>query len=215
MLVDRMAHFAALFRVRIRAYCVMINHAHIHVKANEANLGRYMQSFLTSYTARHNHRHGNCGHVFQGRYKAFLVEDHRVWRSRCTRYIHLNPARIPSLADACVDARREAVREYAWSSFGAVLGLRRRPDWLDRDAVLRGWGETAAERRVAYARFVDEGLVEDIDDPLEAAAAGALIGGERFVDRMRRALTNLSENVNVRRESGSRGRGQRRLSTYL
>lgn len=78
-----------------------------------------------------------------------------------------------------------------------------RPKWLDRDAVLRGWGETAAERRAAYACFVDAGLVEDISDPAEAeaAAAGALIGGDRFIDRMRRALTDLSENVNVRRES--------------
>ena len=83
LLVDRMAHFASLFRIRIRAYCVMVNHAHIHVRTDEANLGRYMQSFLTSYTARHNHRHGSCGHVFQGRYKAFLVEDCRAWSSKC------------------------------------------------------------------------------------------------------------------------------------
>ena len=76
--------------------------------------------------------------------------------------------------------------------------------------MLRGWGETAAARRTAYARFVDAGLVEDIADPLEAAAAGALIGGEGFIDRMRRALTDLSENVNVRRESAQ----QRRLASW-
>ena len=210
LLVDCMAHFASLFRIRIRAYCVMVNHAHIHVRTDEANLGRYMQSFLTSYTARHNHRHDSCGHVFQGRYKAFLVEDCRAWSSKCTRYIHLNPARIPGLDDAPVETRREAIRQCRWSSLGAVLGLRPRPDWLDRDAVLRAWGETAAARRTAYARFVDAGLVEDIADPLEAAAAGGLIGGEAFIDRLRRALTDLSENVNVRRESAQ----QRRLASW-
>jgi len=202
LLVERMAHFASLFRIRIRAFCVMVNHTHIHLKTEEANLGRYMQSFLTSYTSRHNHRHDSCGHVFQGRYKAFLVEDRKVWRSKCTRYIHLNPARIPGLYDAPIKTRREAIRQCRWSSLGSVLGLRQCPDWLDRDAALRGWGETSTERRAAYARFVDAGLVEDIADPLDEAAAGALIGGERFVDRMRRALSDLSENVNVRRESG-------------
>lgn len=134
--------------------------------------------------------------------RAFLVEDRKVRRAKCTRYIHLNPARVPGLDDAPVETRREAIRQCRWSSLGAVLGLRRRPDWLGRDAVLRDWGETVAERRAAYARFVDGGLGDDIADPLEAAVAGTLIGGERVIDRMRRALTELSENVNVRRESG-------------
>ena len=155
LLVDRMAHFASLFRIRIRAYCVMVNHAHIHVRTDEANLGRYMQSFLTSYTARHNHRHGSCGHVFQGRYKAFLVEDCRVWRSKCTRYIHLNPARIPGLDDAPVETRREAIRQCRWSSLGAVLGLELGPVTVSTIA--------AARQRVAARAAEDSGLRQRID----------------------------------------------------
>jgi len=58
LLIDRMVHFAALFRAEIRAYCVMINHVHIHLRTAEANLGAYMRSFLTSFTSMYNHRHG-------------------------------------------------------------------------------------------------------------------------------------------------------------
>jgi REP element-mobilizing transposase RayT len=71
LLLDRMVHFAELFRIEIRAYCVMINHVHIHLRTREANLGAFMHSFLTSFTSMYNHRHNSCGHVFQGRYKAY------------------------------------------------------------------------------------------------------------------------------------------------
>jgi REP element-mobilizing transposase RayT len=71
LLLDRMVHFAELFRIEIRAYCVMINHVHIHLRTRKANLGAFMRSFLTSFTSMYNHRHNSCGHVFQGRYKAY------------------------------------------------------------------------------------------------------------------------------------------------
>ena len=74
------------FRVDIRAYCVMTNHVHIHLRTREANLGAYMRSFLTSVTSLYNRRHNSCGHVFQGRYKAFVVEDSKVYVGKVTLY---------------------------------------------------------------------------------------------------------------------------------
>ena len=44
LLLDRMVHFAELFRIEVRAYCLMINHIHIHLRTLEANLGAYMRS---------------------------------------------------------------------------------------------------------------------------------------------------------------------------
>ena len=70
--------------------------AGIVLQTTDANLGRFMQSFLTSFTVSYNRRHRTSGHVFQGRYKAFLVEDESDHGAEVSRYIHLNPARIPS-----------------------------------------------------------------------------------------------------------------------
>lgn len=142
---------------------------------------------------------------FQGRYKALLVEDGRLYASRVSRYIHLNPAEIPSLRSAPLAERRRAIREERWSSYGQILGLRRCPKWLDRNAVLgKCRGGTLAERREAYARYVELGLTREVSmlDPLQEAAAQTIIGSESFIDRMRRAVADVAEKIAVRRECG-------------
>ena len=87
----------------------------------------------------YNRRHGTSGHVFQGRHEAFLVQEASQYCDQVSRYIHLNPACIPSLRDAEVGVRQRAIRACPWSSYGAVIGLRRCPRWLDRRAVLAGF----------------------------------------------------------------------------
>ncbi len=211
LLLDRMVHFAELFRIEIRAYCVMVNHAHVHLRTREANLGEYMRSFLTSFTSIYNHRHNSCGHVFQGRYKAFVVEDSRGYVGKVTRYIHLNPVRIRSLEDAPLDVRHQAALDCLWSSYGQIMGIRHRPKWLHRDAVLKGWGKNLAEKRKAYRHSVESSLLADIRHPMEEAAARAVLGSDSFTDRIRRGLNDLKENLDIRRESGQ----HRRLSTWI
>ncbi|MBN2451256.1 MAG: transposase [Lentisphaeria bacterium] len=210
LLLDRMVHFAAVFRVDLRAYCVMINHLHVHLRTVEGNLGAFMGSFLTSFTSMYNHRHDSFGHVFQGRYKAFLVEDVKAYRAKVTHYIHLNPACIPSLADEAPDVRHEAALHYPWSSYGQILGIRPCLPWLDRDAVLRGWGRNLKEKREAYRSAVEWRLRAGVSDPVAEAAAQTVLGSERFVGRMRRGLMDLKENLDVRRESSQ----HRKLSSW-
>ena len=204
LLLERLVKYAEIFRVRVRAFCLMVNHFHGYVQTEEANLGRFMQSFLTSFTVSYNRRHHTSGHVFQGRYKAFLVEEDRAYASQVSRYIHLNPVRIPSLDGAPIEVLQRQIRECPWSSYGAVIGLRRCPKWLRRDDILRRWGSTLKERQGGYARYVEQGLTDGMWDPWEAAAAQTIIGSDSFVDRIRRGLTDLAENVNIRSESGQR-----------
>ena len=211
LLIGRLVDFAAQFQVCIRAYCVQINHFHCYVQTREANLGRFMQSFSTSFSLTHNRRHRRSGHVFQGRYKAFLVEEDRAYRDRVSRYIHLNPACVPSLRDADTAERQRAIRNCKWSSYGALIGLRRCPRWLDRRAVLSAFPGSLREKQQEYARYVEQGLTEELWDPCEAAAAQTIVGSDSFIDRMRRGLTSLKENVNVRRESTE----QRALASWV
>ncbi len=78
---------------------------------------------------------------------------------------------------------------------------RPRPRWLDRRAVLAGFPGRLRERQQEYGRSVEQALTEELWDPYEAAVAQTVIGSDSFVDRMRRGLADLAENVNVRRES--------------
>lgn len=62
------------YNVEVHAYVLMSNHLHIIVKTREANLQKFMQRFNTSYTVYYNRRHKRSGHLYQGRYKAILIE---------------------------------------------------------------------------------------------------------------------------------------------
>jgi len=199
--VARLGHFAEMFRVQVRAYCLMPNHFHLYVCTLEANLSRFVQSLLTSHAVAFNLRHGLTGHVFQGRFHAVLVEDD-VYGAEVGRYVHLNPVRVASAAEATVGAKRRAAREFRWGSYGELLGLRRCPRWLDRDGALGQWGPRLREQRRAYAEFVEEGLLRDIPNPLDAAAAQAILGTEPFVDRVRRGLTDALETLRTGGECG-------------
>jgi len=202
-LLAGLVRYAEAFGVQVRAYCVMTNHFHAYVRTGEANLGRFMQSFLTSFCVGYNRRHRTSAHVFQGRYKAYVVEDESSYRWEVSRYIHLNPACIPSLRDSPVEVRQRTIREYRWSSYAATIGLQPCPAWLDRAAVLRGFpGARLNDRQRAYARYVEQGLTSQLWDPAAAAAAQTVIGSDTFVDRLRRATASVSERSAVRRECG-------------
>ena len=211
LIIDKLVEFAEKHRVEIRAYCVMINQFHFFVRTREANLGKFMQSFLTSFSVSYNRRHKTGGHVFQGRYKAFLVEDRGEYSREVSRYIHLNPARIPSLEDAPFSVRRDASRDHVWSSYGRILELRPCPKWLDKKAVLQPFrGKNLAEKRKSYAEFVEAGLLSKAEqwEPYAAAAAQAIIGSESFVEKMRKGLAAVAEKLSIRRECGQQAKIQ-------
>ena len=120
-----------------------------------------------------------------------------------SRYIHLNPACIPSLKDADLAIRQRAIRDFRWSSYGAILGLCPCPRWLDRKAVLEGFaGARVRERQQSYAEFVEQGLTAGVWEPAQAAVAQTIIGNDDFVDRIRRTVATMSERAEVRRECG-------------
>ncbi len=91
--IDTLAQFSTPFQVQIRAYCLMPNHFHLYVCTKEANLSKFMQSLMTSYAVTFNRRHFTNDHLFQGRFKALLIED-EGYGSEVSRYIHLNPAQV-------------------------------------------------------------------------------------------------------------------------
>src|SRR5215831_18440496 len=98
----------------------MPNHYHLLIETPQPNLARGMRHLNGVYTQRFNRRHGRAGHVFQGRYKAIVVQKDVHLLELC-RYVVLNPVRAGLV---------EKVGEWLWSSYRATAGHRSPPAWL-------------------------------------------------------------------------------------
>ncbi len=154
-----------------RAYCLMANHYHQEVETPEGNLSQGMQWLGQSYASFVNRRHGRVGHLFQGRFKAVLVQQD-AYLHILTRYIHLNPVRAKLVKHPA---------QYPWSSYRAYLGATRSPAWLETEATLSCFGPTVQAARAAYRRFVED---EPAADPLRDLRFGLVLGGDAFVKQV-------------------------------
>jgi putative transposase len=186
LFLGRLGRFSRQFEVQVLCYCCMPNHVHLYLCTQQANLSRFMQSLLTSFAVALNQHHENNGHVFQGRFKACLVEN-AAYGAEVSRYIHLNPVRTQALRDVGVRLRRKHLRDSPWSSYAACIGLARGPAWFDPAGLLRDWGDDRRARMRRYAQYVEEGLLRDLEDPQDQLAGQTILGTEAFVDRIRRA----------------------------
>jgi len=197
--VEKLEYFSALFNIEIYCYVLMNNHFHLLLRTEEANLGRFMQSFLTSFTVTLNRRNQKSGHLFQGRYKAQLIES-QGYISKLSRYIHLNPVRVEKYQD--ISMKRNILLNYTWSSFASHIGLKEPEDFLDIKPVLSTWGSNNIIRMKNYRAYVEEGLYKDIDNPFELAIRQQIIGSETFAERITRTRI-LKRKVKDRREESA------------
>lgn len=185
--LERLAKYVVEFAVEVHAYALMSNHVHLLLRTNNPNLSRFMQRLLSSYTQWFHKRHQTYGHLFQGRYKALIVE-REGYGTEVSRYIHLNPVRVAGSAQQPAAKRRAALRAYVWSSYRAFVGLAPCPSWLTTRATLAEFGSTLRDQQRAYACYVEEGLLRDISDPAERAVAQSIIGSEEYASYIRRII---------------------------
>jgi REP element-mobilizing transposase RayT len=181
---DRERWVSLLERVALRcgwrlfAWALISNHFHLYLRTPQPNLSAGMHDLNSGYASAFNRRYRRSGALFQGRFKAILVED-ESHALELTRYLHLNAVRA-KLA--------ERPEEYAWSSYREYLGLREPAAWLDCQAVLRELGKDLEGCRSAYRRFVDVGRATEAPSPLAGAVAGLLLGSTVWVEQWRRRL---------------------------
>ena len=187
-------------RWQVLAFCWMPNHIHLLLTTPEPNLSAGMQHWLSGYANWYAKRNRRTGHLFQGRYKSFLVEDETYYWT-LSRYIHLNP---------CVGRRPLCEVPDAWkhSSYGGYTRKRERLGFVEYEALLGAWTGEFGGRNAAtsYRRFVSQGLEGRLRNPLELAWDEWVIGSKAFLRRM----VKLAE----QRDPTKQGRLIRRTRAY-
>lgn len=163
------------FRHRIHAFCLMSNHVHLAIQVADLPLSRIIQNLSFRYTKWVNRRQSRSGHLFQGRYKAVLV-DADAYLLELTRYIHLNPVRAGLVKEP---------EEHPWSGHRAYLGLEVIP-WLTRDWVLSQFSERESSARRAYGRFIQDGKKESYRREYHVGSGtdSRILGDDQFIDRV-------------------------------
>ena len=175
------------FHWRCHAYCLMGNHYHLMIETPEANLTKGMRHLNGVFTQWSNRRHKRSGHLFQGRYKAILV-DRDSYFLELARYIVLNPVRAAMIKHP---------RLWAWSSYGATVGTSPTPVWVATDGLLAEFGKRRTVARQKYQQFIAEGMsAESIWKDLKGQI---YLGDDEFVERMQSKLAERDEDVNIPR----------------
>jgi REP element-mobilizing transposase RayT len=154
------------------SYVLMDNHYHLLIETVEANLSRGMRQLNGVYTQEFNRRHARIGHLFQGRFKAILVEkdDYLI---EVSRYIALNPVR------ASIAGKAE---EWPWSSYRAMIGIEKPPAWLSVDWILTQYGPNKKTAAAGFKKYVEKGIGGDY--PVEELRGGWILGNEKFMEKI-------------------------------
>ncbi len=158
------------------AYCLMGNHYHLVVETPKGNLSKGMRQLNGVFTQVSNRRHGKVGHVFQGRYKAILIDKNAYWLE-VSRYVVLNPVRAGMVKGA---------GRWKWSSYNATVGVESVPGWLAVDGLLVQFSDKHGVATRQYRSFVDEGIGRE--SVWKELKQQIYLGSDRFIGRMQRRL---------------------------
>jgi putative transposase len=162
------------FGYRVQAFCLMTNHVHLALQVGDIPLSHGMQNLSFRYTRWINWREKKTGHLFQGRYKAVLV-DGDSYLLELVRYLHLNPVRAGMVNEPL---------EYRWSGHRAYLGKELLP-WLTTEWVLGRFGKSVAKARAGYSSFVMDGLCEEHRPEFHGKGEidSRLLGDDNFMEK--------------------------------
>ncbi len=178
-----LAHVNKRYHWLCHAYCLMDNHYHLMIETPDGNLALGMRQLNGVYTQARNKRRNTTGHLFQGRYKAILIQKD-THLLEVSRYVVLNPVRAKMV---------EKPDDWKWSSYRATAGKEPPHSCLTTDWILGQFSRTRAKAEKEYRQFVQRGIGKTIWDEVKGQA---LLGEDDFVDRLAdhlRSYKNIPE----------------------
>jgi len=196
--LKRLKESANTYNTRIHLFCLMSNHAHLVVETPESNISRFMQSFTTGYTVYYNLKHNQSGHLFQGRFKAKLVEGDSYLLA-LSRYVHLNPVFTDSTKNLPLPERIKKLREYKWSSYRSYIGIAKQFSFVDYAPTLQLAGNKKVKGATNYYRkFVETGIASnDVDFAKIMKESRHSIGSDEFTEKVETLYNKIIEKKSI------------------
>lgn len=172
------------YQLTIYAYCLLPNHYHLFLETPRGQLSSIMKHINGVYAQHFNKKYNRAGGLFQGRYKAILVEKDS-YSLELSRYIHLNPVKARLVPDP---------QKWAWSSYPVFLNHKKYAQgYLQTNWLLSQFGETTETAQQNFKKFTMEGLKEEWD-PLKKLKKGCILGTDSFVSLIQeKFLQNKSD----------------------
>jgi REP-associated tyrosine transposase len=183
LFLEKLRGSLGIYGVVIHAYVLMGNHFHLIVQTPKANLSEFMRHFNIAYTGTFNRRHRRVGHLYQGRYKAILVEKDS-YLAELSRYVHLNPVRVKPYQNKTFSEQWKVLERYPWSSLSGYLSSTKRKPWIYYEEVL----EQTGGRSQKYREFLDDGLRQGYETPWDRLHGQMVLAGEKFVTKLSKSL---------------------------
>ena len=166
------------YGILIHSYALMDNHYHLVIETPGANLVKVMHGINGRYTSYFNRTHSRSGHLFQGRYKAILV-DKKPYLLQLSRYVHLNPVRAGVV---------EHPELYQWSSYPGYIGKGKKYEWIEYSWMLSQFGSQAGVAEKKYRIYTEEALEGEVESPLKNVYGQVMLGGDEFIKKIRGML---------------------------
>jgi putative transposase len=171
------------YGAKIHAFCLMSNHYHLLLETPQGNLSEIMQHINGAYTTYFNVKRKRAGHLFQGRFKAILVEADE-YAAELSRYIHLNPIR---------SGMAIKLAEHPWTSYHAYIGSAAAPEWLFTDFILGYFTGKAGDAREMYQLFVEELIGEEYESPFKSTFGSTILGSGTFIEEINQEHLSAKE----------------------
>ena len=163
------------------AYCLMDNHYHLLIETPDSNLSKGMRQLNGMYTQTFNRMNNRVGHVFQGRYKAILVEKDS-YLLELSRYIVLNPVRANMVRSA---------KEWPWSSYRSTVGAVKGLSCLNTEWLLAAFAKRKSVAIEKYKQFVAQGTGQL--SPSDMLRKQMYLGSDKFVEEMQALIDGDKE----------------------
>lgn len=154
------------------AYCLMNNHYHLIIETPDGNLSKGMRQLNGVYTQTFNKKHKRVGHIFQGRYKAILIQKESHLLESC-RYVVLNSVRAKAV---------ENPEEWKWSSYRATAGIAKSHPCLTVDWILGQFSIKCKQAEKKYKEFVYAGIGGE--KIWKEVKGQSVLGKENFVEKL-------------------------------
>ena len=182
-LLKILSHSTTTYGIVLHGFVLMENHWHLLAQTPLGNLSEFMRHFNITYTSHYNRRHKRVGHLYQGRYKSFLV-DHDSYLSQVSRYIHLNPVKVSIIKRMLLEKQFVYLRDYKWSSLPGYINKAKRLDFVEYATVLTEYGGDTRSGMQRYEEQITEDLTTGLDIKNKIVGQ-SILGSEGFVSWVR------------------------------